>query len=280
MSTKTPTDHLKIALVILRRARKAGNVGEVAGAESRIGIAIAELDAARASSAMPNAWLVVHAPDSVIKHVADIVKERDELRARPPARAMPRPRFTQTHTHAYLDVDRATFVDVRARLAAVDYGHTFGDDDGRRTIDMHGIALREPDPKLHLCIHVGDQEGEDECDDDLPCFSRAARKIREGDTLGHVEAAAAHVAPNLVVSMPPGHGMSDSPEARAAIAKAFDQADTPEGLELAAKALKHIPNEDLRDPEVRARRERSWDGSDRCPTGEHKPGECPGDHGK
>jgi hypothetical protein len=60
----------------------------------------------------------------------------------PAKRPMPRPRFTSTRTHAYLDVDTATFADIRERLEAVDYSHTFGEDDGRPTIDMHGIALR------------------------------------------------------------------------------------------------------------------------------------------
>jgi len=67
----------------------------------------------------------------------------DAIRRHVPERPAPRPRITTTHTHAYLDVGAATFEDVRDRLEAVGYSHTFGDDDGRRTVNMHGIALRE-----------------------------------------------------------------------------------------------------------------------------------------
>lgn len=48
----------------------------------------------------------------------------------------------QTHTYAILEVDETTYADVRARLAAVGYEHTFHEERKHgEVIDMHGIAL-------------------------------------------------------------------------------------------------------------------------------------------
>ena len=59
--------------------------------------------------------------------------------------------------------------------------------------------LREHFAKL--CPHTGDDPEEPECEDDRPCFSRAARKLRAGDELARVEAAAALVAPTVEGAM-------------------------------------------------------------------------------
>ena len=60
---------------------------------------------------------------------------------------------------------------------------------------------------------------------------------------------------------------------------------------LLARKMLNKAREYLEEPYRQAREERegvvspkrrhlSWDGSDLCPTGEHEPGKCPGDHGK
>ena len=45
-----------------------------------------------------------------------------------------------TYTYAIMEVSRATFDEIAAKLRAVGYEQAF-DDDGA-TIDMHGLALR------------------------------------------------------------------------------------------------------------------------------------------
>lgn len=54
-----------------------------------------------------------------------------------------------TRTYVLLDVSRATYEEVRAKLELAGYGHVFIDDAGGQRIDMHGIALRaNPHEKL------------------------------------------------------------------------------------------------------------------------------------
>lgn len=46
-----------------------------------------------------------------------------------------------THTYAVLAVSPAAYAEIRAKLAAAGYEHTFHVEDGEEVIDMHGIAL-------------------------------------------------------------------------------------------------------------------------------------------
>jgi len=48
-----------------------------------------------------------------------------------------------THTYAILQVSKSTFEEISKKLKAVKYDHAFDEDDGKVTIDMHGIALQE-----------------------------------------------------------------------------------------------------------------------------------------
>ena len=45
----------------------------------------------------------------------------------------------QTHTYVTLDISRQAYDEIRAKLAAADYGHCFIDEN---TIDMSGIAVQ------------------------------------------------------------------------------------------------------------------------------------------
>jgi hypothetical protein len=52
-----------------------------------------------------------------------------------------------TYTYAILDVSPAAYAEIRAKLAAVGYGHSFHKDGKDEVIDMRGIALRQqPEP--------------------------------------------------------------------------------------------------------------------------------------
>lgn len=52
------------------------------------------------------------------------------------------------YTYALLDVSRAVYDEIRAKLVAAEYEHAFHADAGGEVIDMHGIALRvEPEPE-------------------------------------------------------------------------------------------------------------------------------------
>jgi hypothetical protein len=49
-----------------------------------------------------------------------------------------------THTYAVLEIGAAAFAEIKAKLEAASYQHTFHEDDEHGTvIDMHGIALAE-----------------------------------------------------------------------------------------------------------------------------------------
>jgi hypothetical protein len=54
---------------------------------------------------------------------------------------------THTYTYAVLEVDAATYDDIKRRLLAAGYEHAIGNDaDHVETIDMHGIALQSSPP--------------------------------------------------------------------------------------------------------------------------------------
>jgi hypothetical protein len=48
-----------------------------------------------------------------------------------------------THTYAILEISKAAYDEIRAKLKAAGYGHVFDQDEGKEVIDMHGIALKE-----------------------------------------------------------------------------------------------------------------------------------------
>ena len=47
-----------------------------------------------------------------------------------------------TYTYAILDVSRACFDEIAAKLKAAEYDHAFHEDDGATVIDMPGIGLK------------------------------------------------------------------------------------------------------------------------------------------
>ena len=47
-----------------------------------------------------------------------------------------------TYSHAVLHVSPATYAEIRAKLDAAGYEHTFYTHDGAEILDMHGIALQ------------------------------------------------------------------------------------------------------------------------------------------
>lgn len=49
----------------------------------------------------------------------------------------------QTHTYVTLEVSEATWNEIAAKLREAGYDHVFGDGG---EIDMHGLALVQPDP--------------------------------------------------------------------------------------------------------------------------------------
>lgn len=49
--------------------------------------------------------------------------------------------ISSTHTHANLSVSARTFAEIKRKLKAVGYEHTFFENGDRNGIDMHGIAL-------------------------------------------------------------------------------------------------------------------------------------------
>lgn len=50
--------------------------------------------------------------------------------------------MTHTRTYVILEVSPAAFAEIEQKLRAADYGHAFATDEGKLTIDMHGIALK------------------------------------------------------------------------------------------------------------------------------------------
>lgn len=52
-----------------------------------------------------------------------------------------------THTYASLEVSPTTYAEVRAKLLAAGYEHSFHCDDKGEAIDMHGIAIAEAKEK-------------------------------------------------------------------------------------------------------------------------------------
>jgi hypothetical protein len=46
-----------------------------------------------------------------------------------------------THTYAILEISRAAYDEIRAKLEAASYQHTFIQKQSREVIDMHGIAV-------------------------------------------------------------------------------------------------------------------------------------------
>lgn len=56
---------------------------------------------------------------------------------------MTRPR--STHTFALLPLSKAAYAEIKAKLEAAGYQHAFLEEDGKVTIDMHGIAVVEDD---------------------------------------------------------------------------------------------------------------------------------------
>lgn len=49
-----------------------------------------------------------------------------------------------THTYALLEVSPAVYAEIDAALKKAGYDHAFHDHEGRKVIDMHGIALDCP----------------------------------------------------------------------------------------------------------------------------------------
>lgn len=47
-----------------------------------------------------------------------------------------------TYTYAILEISRAAYEEIRAKLEAAGYQHAFHKDDGEPVIDMHGIAVK------------------------------------------------------------------------------------------------------------------------------------------
>ena len=47
-----------------------------------------------------------------------------------------------TYTYAVLCVSPATYAEIRAKLDAAGYAHTFHTNEGTEILDMHGIALQ------------------------------------------------------------------------------------------------------------------------------------------
>jgi hypothetical protein len=47
----------------------------------------------------------------------------------------------QTHTYVILELSPAAFAEIKEKLTAAGYQHTFQEDEGRTVIDMHGIAV-------------------------------------------------------------------------------------------------------------------------------------------
>jgi hypothetical protein len=61
-----------------------------------------------------------------------------------------------TRTYVLLEVSPAAFAEVRAKLKDAGYDHALHREDGRETIDMHGIALVESLEQTSLTIeHAG-----------------------------------------------------------------------------------------------------------------------------
>jgi hypothetical protein len=47
-----------------------------------------------------------------------------------------------TYTYAILEISRAAYEEIAAKLKAAGYQHAFHQEDGETVIDMHGIALK------------------------------------------------------------------------------------------------------------------------------------------
>ncbi len=76
--------------------------------------------------------------------------------------------ITHTYTFAILEVSKATFEEVQAKLKD-SYGHTFQEINGKLVIDMHGIALQSEDKKS-TCENCGKVEVEADGDWCDPCM--------------------------------------------------------------------------------------------------------------
>ncbi len=50
-----------------------------------------------------------------------------------------------THTYAILEISRAAYEEIAAKLEAAGYQHAFHENDGEAVIDMHGIAVKNGD---------------------------------------------------------------------------------------------------------------------------------------
>jgi hypothetical protein len=116
-----------------------------------------------------------------------------------------------THTHAILELSQAAYQEIRRKLEAAGYQHSFLDDPEGERIDMHGIALRacaastqdgqfNPEHPINACClspemseccyyrsgHTGKHEWEERADADefraLPhdALMRGADPIRPG----------------------------------------------------------------------------------------------------
>lgn len=52
-----------------------------------------------------------------------------------------------TYTYVIMELSRAAFQEIKAKMIAADYRHAFQKSDGRVVIDMHGIAVTEKEPE-------------------------------------------------------------------------------------------------------------------------------------
>jgi hypothetical protein len=52
-----------------------------------------------------------------------------------------------TYTYAILEISSAAFAEIKQKLEAADYKHTFSEDENGLVIDMHGIALADEQRK-------------------------------------------------------------------------------------------------------------------------------------
>lgn len=68
-----------------------------------------------------------------------------------------------TYTYAILDVSKAAYTEVRAKLDEAGYQHAFHHDEGHEVIDMHGIALRVKPPECVTCNDEGRHVDEGGC---------------------------------------------------------------------------------------------------------------------
>jgi hypothetical protein len=104
-----------------------------------------------------------------------------------------------THTYVVLELPPSAFEEIRAKLAAVGYQHTFHHDEGYPiVIDMHGIAVA-PSPARWVCTWCGaavPEPGPDDlvvCKKCGTCGCKPAEPVESGN--GYTAPASGYVSP-------------------------------------------------------------------------------------